>query len=73
MTERYGIYEGTIGEREYAHGVSEGRAAADSLACGTYALGLEWVADALADAQSASRKTRTFALGWLRGYREVTR
>ena len=70
-----GIYEGTVGEREYAHGRDEGREAAESLACGTYSLGDVWEADARdeADWRTATYRTRAYALGWLRGYRELTR
>lgn len=69
-----GIYEGTIGEKEYAHGRDEGRAAADSLAAGTYSLGDVWLDEAREELRTAERdSTRAYVLGWLRGYREVTR
>ncbi len=71
----YSTYSGTIGQREYASGQDDGRAAAESLACGTYSLGDVWEQDALdlADWRTATYRTRAYALGWLRGYREVTR
>lgn len=79
MTTRKGkemsVYSGTIGEAEYADGRDEGRAAALALSEAGYdvllgereAEGREAVKTAL------SARSRAFYIGWLRGFREVTR
>lgn len=70
------IYSGmTIGEAEYAHGRDEGRAAADALAEGGYSVLLgEREAEGREAVRTAlSRRSRAFYIGWLRGFREVTR
>lgn len=75
MPEPYGIYEGTVGEKEYAHGRDRGRADADALA----ETGWEAMIDALElDGWEMLRtacapRSRAFYLGWLRGFREVSR
>lgn len=67
------VYEGTIGEREYAHGRDEGRAAAEydarhypSSVWNEIEEGRQWL-------ESRNPRTRAYWLGWLRGYREVVR
>lgn len=74
MPEPYGIYEGTIGEQEYAHGRDEGRLMADALA---EAQAPAWggaQADGRVELEAAmSERTRAYWLGWLRGFREVSR
>lgn len=75
MTQPYGIYAGTIGEREYAHGRDEGRHAADLLAEGGF---IAWQSVGEAEARknlqaSNTPRPRAFYLGWLRGFREVSR
>lgn len=67
------LYEGTIGEQEYAHGRSDGRAAGEYDARNFPATVWAEIEDARMSADSLSRRTRAYWLGWLRGYREVTR
>lgn len=66
------IYEGTVGEQEYRHGFDEGRAAAE-LMTDAGALTHEIEAEARGNADTTRPRTRAFWLGWLRGFREVSR
>jgi hypothetical protein len=70
------VYDGqTIGEAEYASGRDEGRLAADSLA----EHGSPFLAPALEDEgrenvrTASADRSRAYYLGWLRGFRSVTR
>lgn len=69
------LYEGmTLGEAEYANGRDDGRYAADYMTeAGLAALVPNEEADAREQAQSIYPRTRAYWLGWLRGFREVSR
>lgn len=73
MPEPYGIYEGTIGEREYAHGFNEGSAAAEYDARHYPATVWNTMACISGQVPALMYRDRAFWLGWLRGYREVVR
>ena len=69
------IYEGTIGEAEYADGRDQGRRAAVSLSeDGMPSWQVVGEAAAREDLATAySPRSRAFYIGWLRGFREVAR
>lgn len=74
MPEPYGIYEGTLGEREYAHGRDEGRAAGEYDGDNYPATVWNEIEDKRALAEDGGYpRTRAYFLGWLRGYREMVR
>lgn len=70
-----GIYEGTIGQAEYADGRDQGRRDAETLAesglTGYWEDAQESGREAVRTAQSP--RSRAFYIGWLRGFREITR
>lgn len=69
------VYEGTIGEREYAHGRDSGRADALALSEAGYVslLGEREAEGSEAVRTASTPRSRAFYIGWLRGFREVSR
>ena len=64
------LYPGTKLEQEYAHGLDEGRAQAEEDLASGYVH--HETSDTTA-VESESRSQRAWALGYLRGYREIVR
>ncbi len=69
------IYDGTLGEAEYAHGRDVGAHAAEGWRDGNWPA---WatVGEDIGRAEvdyAQSYRTRAYWLGWLRGFRQVSR
>lgn len=67
------LYEGTIGEREYASGFDQGYAMGEYDHKHYPATVWNEIDAAKVDAASSQYRTRAYLLGWLRGYRQVVR